>query len=187
MFSGRFDESYERHRYAQERLPTSAMRLYDTGCLFVCAGRLDDAAVQLAELRARFPGGAEVVLLEAMILGRRGRYAEAADLLESHRSALLVNRATTSLHELSWASARAGQPERARRAVRDLEALGGRIDPSTAYALGGAAAVGPLVAELGRKRDYSLHYARCWPEYANLMRIPEVARILREAGPPERR
>ena len=187
MFSGRFDESYARHRYAQERLPTSPMRLYDTGCLFVCAGRLDEAEAQLAELRIRFPGDADVVLLEAMILGRRGRYVDAADVLESHRSALLVNRATTFLNELSWASARAGQPERARRAVRDLETLGGRIDASTAYALGGAAAVVPLIEQLDRTRDYSLHYARCWPEYASLMRIPEVARVLREAGPPEQR
>jgi TolB-like protein/DNA-binding winged helix-turn-helix (wHTH) protein/Tfp pilus assembly protein PilF len=184
-YSGRFDEALARQRHAQERWPTNAMLPYDIGCLFVCAGRLDEAEAQLAEFRGRFPGEAEATLLEAMVLSRRGRHAEAADLLEAHREALVVNRATTSLNELSWASARAGQPERARRAVRDLEALGGRVDPSTLYALGDLEGVRRVMEERYRQRDYSLHYARCWPEYDNLMRIPEVARILRESLPPQ--
>ena len=186
-YAGRFDESYERYRHCQERSPTNPMLLYDTGCLFVCAGRLDEAEAQLAEFRARFAGDPDVVLLEAKILSRRGRYAAAADLLEAHRGALLTDRATTALQELSWASAKARQPERARHALRDREALGGRPDPSTLYALGDLAGVRRVIEERYRQHDYSLHYARCWPEYANLMRIPEVARVLREVGPPEQR
>ena len=64
----------------------------------------------------RFPGDALVVLLEAMILGGAGRHAEAVDLLEPHRRALLVSWATTFLQELSWAPR--GRASRSGRGVR---------------------------------------------------------------------
>ena len=186
MFAGRFDEAYQQLQRVRERWPTTPWLPYEIGGLHLCEGRVDKAEEELSELRRRFPGNAWTVLLEARVLSRRGRYAEAADLLERHRPDLLVNHATTSLMTQAYAAAKAGQPERARRAVRDLEALGGKSDISTIYALGDLAEVRREVEKRQREHDHTLHFARCWPEYASLMQIPEVARILREAGPPPR-
>lgn len=183
-FSGRFEEAYRQLWRAQERWPTTPWLPYDIGCLHLCEGRIDKAEEQLSELRRRFPGHVWTVLLEAKVLTLRGRPAEAADLLERHRPALLVNTATTFLQSLAYAAAKAGQPDRARRAIHDLEAVGGRADLSTILALGDVAEVRREVEKRHREHDYSLHFARCWPEYERLMQIPEVARILRETGPP---
>ncbi len=186
MFAGRFDEANQQLRRVRERWPTTPWLPYEIGGLHLCEGRVDKAEEELNELRRRFPGNAWTVLLEARVLAHRGLYVEAADLLERHRPDLLVNTATTFLATLAYAAAKAGQPERARRAVRDLEALGGRADISTIYALGDLAEVRREVEKRQRERDHTLHFARCWSEYARLMQIPEVARILREAGPPPR-
>jgi TolB-like protein/DNA-binding winged helix-turn-helix (wHTH) protein/Tfp pilus assembly protein PilF len=187
MYARRFDEAHAQLLHAQERWPTTPWLPYDIGYLRLCEGRLDEAHAQVRELRGTLNGSVHATLLEAMVLSRGGRYAEAADLLERHRQPLSVNRASTFLHELAYAAAKAGQPERARRAIRDLEAVGGRVDPSTLFALGDLSEVRRVIEERYRVRDYALRQARCWPEYDSLMRIPEVARILREAGPPEAR
>ncbi|MFZ5786650.1 MAG: winged helix-turn-helix domain-containing tetratricopeptide repeat protein [Acidobacteriota bacterium] len=185
MYAGRFDEAHERLRHSQERWPNTPWIPFDIGVLCLCEGNVDAAQAQVEDLRERFHDEDLAALLEAKVLGRLGRWAEAADLLDRHRGALVVNWASTFLTTLSHAAARAGQPERARRAVRDLEALGGRIDLSTAYALGGAAGVRQTMQERSGPRDYSLYQLRCSPEYADLMRIPEVAHILRQAFPPD--
>jgi TolB-like protein/DNA-binding winged helix-turn-helix (wHTH) protein/Tfp pilus assembly protein PilF len=186
MLAGRFDEAYQQLERVRERWPTTPWLPYDIGALHLCEGRVDRAEEQLGELRRRFPGHPWTVLLEARVLTRRGRYADAADLLERHRRALLVNHATTFLLTEAYAAARAGQPERARRAVAEIEARGGRSDVSTIFALGDLAEVRREVEKRHAERDHSLHFARCWTEYDRLMQIPEVARILREAGPPPR-
>jgi hypothetical protein len=129
----------------------------------------------------------EATILAAIAASRRGRYAEAADLLERHRDALLVNRATTFLQELAWATAKAGQPERSRRAIRELEALGGRVPPPVLLALGDTEAALARLRAAERERDYHLRQARCWPGYEEIVRLPEADRILRAAGPPSAR
>ncbi len=185
--AGRFDESVAMTRRAQERWPTSSLLPYNIGLTQICAGRLEEAEAEARELRDRFRDQVHATLLDAMVLSRRRRYAEAADLLESHRDALMVNRATTFLQELSWAAAKAGQPERARRAIAELRALGGLPQPSALLALGDPEGAVRDVEERYRRHDYTLQMARCWPDYENLKRLPGAGEILRQVGPPELR
>ena len=185
--AGRFDEGIAILRRAQERWPTSSLLRYDIGLIYICASRLDGAEAEARDLRGTFGDEVHATLLDAMVLRGRGRYAEAADLLERHRQSLSINRATTFLQELSYAAAKAGQPQRARRAIRELEALGGQVAPSAVFALGDLEEARLVILERHRLRDYSLLMARCWPEYENLKRLPDIERILREVGPPEYR
>jgi hypothetical protein len=126
-------------------------------------------------------------LLEAMALAGKGQYAAAVDLLEANRKGLLVNRATTFLNNLAYAAAKAGQPERARQAVRELKALGGYPPPSVVLALEGRDAAVRQVREIHRRRDYVLLQARCWADYQEFRAIPEIEEIFRAAGISETR
>jgi predicted Zn-dependent protease len=182
--TGRFDESLALWRAARERWPTTPLIPFMIGMNQVCAGRLDEAEQELSQLRARFAEDVQSPLLEAHILSRRGRYAEAADLLERHRAALMVNRATTFLRELAYAAARAGQPERARRAIAELRALGDQDPPWVLFALGDLAGAAREVEDRFQRNDYSLRMALCWPGYEQMLRHPEIGPNLREVGPP---
>jgi hypothetical protein len=112
---------------------------------------------------------------------------EAIERLEAHRDTLMVNLATSFLQALSYAAARAGDVDRARQAIAQLEAIGGRPQPGTLLAMGDTAGAVRRIQQLDERRDYSLLQARCSPEYENLRKIPEVDRIFRKVGLANRR
>jgi TolB-like protein/DNA-binding winged helix-turn-helix (wHTH) protein/Tfp pilus assembly protein PilF len=181
-YAGRFDEAVVRQRYALERSPASPTVRFWLGVNYVCAGRYDDAFAEADEMRNRLGDDVEPALLEGMALVGAGKYAEAVELMESRREALLVNRATTFLVRLGHAAARAGDTARARRALRELQEIGNHPPPGILFALGDVDAAVEQIEALHRQRDYSLLQARCWPEYDNLRRIPAVRTIFRDVG-----
>jgi TolB-like protein/DNA-binding winged helix-turn-helix (wHTH) protein/Tfp pilus assembly protein PilF len=181
-YAGRFDEAITRQRYALERSPASPTVRFWLGMNYICAGRYDEASAEAYQMRTRLRDDVQPALLEGMALAGVGRYADAVELLESRREALLVNRATTFLVRLGHAAARAGDTARARRALRELHALGNPPSPSILFALGDVAAAVEEIERLDRQRDYSLLQSRCWPEYDNLRRIPSVRKILLGVG-----
>jgi TolB-like protein/DNA-binding winged helix-turn-helix (wHTH) protein/Tfp pilus assembly protein PilF len=187
MSAGRFDEGIARLRYALERWPTSTTVRFWLAWSCVCAGRYDEARAEAEELRARLSDEPHAALIEAMILGRTGRYLEAIERLEAERDALLVNRATSFLQELSYVAAKAGDLKRAKQAIAQLEAMGGRARVDVLVAMGATAGAVARIQQLHAQRDYALLQLRCSPEYENLRRIPEVDRIYREVGPPNLR
>jgi TolB-like protein/DNA-binding winged helix-turn-helix (wHTH) protein/Tfp pilus assembly protein PilF len=187
VWAGRFDEGIARLRYALERWPTSTTVRFWLAWSCVCAGRYDEARAEAEELRARLSDEPHAALIEAMILGRTGRYLEAIERLEAERDALLVNRATSFLQELSYVAAKAGDLERAKQAIAQLEAMGGRARVDVLVAMGATAGAVARIQQLHTQRDYALLQLRCSPEYENLRRIPEVDRIYREVGPPNLR
>jgi TolB-like protein/DNA-binding winged helix-turn-helix (wHTH) protein/Tfp pilus assembly protein PilF len=181
-YAGRFDEALARLRHCQERWPTSSFVRFWIGLTYICARRYDEAAAEAQDLRDRLQDEVQASLLDGMVLIGRGRYAEAADLLEARRETFMVNRATTFLQQLAYAAAKAGQPDRARRAIRELEALGGRATLSNLLALGETEAAVREIEERYRTRDYTLLQSRCAYEYEAMRRIPAVARIMRDVG-----
>jgi eukaryotic-like serine/threonine-protein kinase len=183
-WSGRFDEAIARLRYGLERWPTSPTVRFWLAASFACAGRYDEARAEAQEIRIRLGDEAEAALIEAMVLSRTGEYEHAVGRLELHRDALMVNRATTFLNVLGHAAARAGDLDKAKKALAQLEALGGRPQPGALLAMGERNAAVALIQQNHARRDYSLLQARCAPEYDTLRQIPEVDRILREVGPP---
>jgi eukaryotic-like serine/threonine-protein kinase len=183
-WAGRFDEALARFRYAQERFPASTLLVYQIGEALVCKGDLDGALQEARKLRERLGDTVHAVLLEAEAASRRGRFTEAVDLLESHREALLVNRATTFLQGHAYAAAKAGRVDLAQRSLRELESLGGRPTASVLLALGDREAARRTLEEHFRQRDYALLSAPCWVEYENLRRLPGVDLIFDAAAPP---
>jgi TolB-like protein/DNA-binding winged helix-turn-helix (wHTH) protein/tetratricopeptide (TPR) repeat protein len=181
-YAGRFDEAIARQRYALERSPASPTVRFWLGVNYICAGRYEEASAEAYEMRNRLGDDVQPALLEGMALAGVGLYADAVELLESRRAALLVNRATTFLQRLGHAAARAGDTARARRALRELQALGNPPSPSILFALGDVDAAVEQIETLNRRRDYSLLQSRCWPEYDNLRRIPAVRKILLGVG-----
>jgi TolB-like protein/DNA-binding winged helix-turn-helix (wHTH) protein/Tfp pilus assembly protein PilF len=184
IYAGRSDEGITRLRYALERWPTSPTVRYWLAACYVCEQRYDEAMIEARELLLRLGDRPHAALIEGMVLARTGRHVEAIELLEAHREALLVNRASTYLQVLSHAAARAGDQQRARAAIAELERLGGRRTVSTIFALGDTEGAIARVEELYALRDYTLLQARCWPEYHNLRKVPRIDRILREVGAP---
>ncbi|HUL75186.1 MAG TPA: winged helix-turn-helix domain-containing protein [Vicinamibacterales bacterium] len=181
-WTGRFEESLARLRYALERAPTNPYVRYDLGMACVCAGRLEDALVEAKALRERLGDDVNATLIEAMVDLRRQRFDEAYSMLDAKRAALAVNRATTLYDAMAYAAARAGQRERARAAVREVTALGGGPNMSVVFALDGPDAAVRLLRDWVRQNDYSLRSARCWVAYDDLRSIPEVREIFKELG-----
>ena len=181
-YSGRFDESIARLRFALERWPTSPFTGFQIALTCLCARRYDDAQAEANTLRQRFGDQVHAALIDGMVQAGKGQYATAVETLEAHRKELMVNRATTFLQMLAWAAARSNQEPRARQAVEQLKKLGGRPAPFVVRALDGDAAAVRLVQQYHSEQDYALLQARCWPEYPQLRAIPEIARILREVG-----
>jgi Tfp pilus assembly protein PilF len=180
--AGRFDEAIARSRYALERWPTSPEVRSALVSICICARRYDEASAETRHLRNLLGEDAQATLLDAMILSRTGHYSAAVAQLESHRELLMVNRATTFLQELAYAAAKAGDSERARGALRELQAIGSRATPSHLWALGERDAAVALIEARKQERDYTLLRARCWPEYESLRRIPSVRKILLGIG-----
>ena len=179
-YAGRFDEALTRLRYARERWPTSSVVRFWIGSTGVCARRYDEAAAEASQLRDLLGDEVHATLLDAMVLVGQGRPAEAVALLDGRRESLLVNRATTYLQTVAYAAARAGQHDRARQAIRDLEARGSGACASILLALGDTSGAVQVTEQAYEQRDYSLYQARCAWEYDAMRRIPRIERILRD-------
>ena len=184
IYAGQFDEGIGLLRHALERFPTSVATRYQLGLACICAKRYDEAAEQATTLRGSLKDEVHAPLLEAKILAARGQYADAVNLLDSRRAALMVNRTTTYLFTLAWAAARAGDTGRARKALAELEALGNPEPPQILFALGARDEAVRLLQEARARRDFSLMMLRCAPEFDNMRKLPEVAKILRDIRMP---
>jgi hypothetical protein len=183
--AGRWDEALHQYREAQARHPTFAMYSYGIALGLICKGDLGAAATEAGNLRFRFGDPLHATLVDAGIAKHAGHHLEALEILEPHREALMVNRATTFTGHYAYAAAKAGRPEQARQAWLELRARGGPPEPPhLLVALGDLEGARRRIEEGYQQRAAWLRFAACWPELEQLMELPGAAGMLREVGPP---